>query len=162
MRTSALDTVAVDTYRDAVSLHAAGVAVVTSVADDEPVGLTVSTFASHSVSPPTISCDLAASSRTLLAIRGARRFAVHLLASDQEEIARRFATRRIDRFAGLDWRYRDGLPALPGVVARFGCDLLTDVEVGDHAVVLGTVTSTDTHPDRRPLVHQARRFHSVG
>jgi flavin reductase (DIM6/NTAB) family NADH-FMN oxidoreductase RutF len=153
-----LETVAPAAFRDAISQHAAGVAVVTSVDGSAPVGMTVSTFASHSVDPPTVSCDLAVTSATLAAIRDARRFAVHLLDARQEELALRFASSRVNRFADTRWSWADGLPALDGVLARFACTLLADVEVGDHVVVLGTVTEATADPARTPLIHQDRRF----
>ena len=153
--------VATEDYLDAVAQHAAGVAVVTSVEFGRPVGATVSTFASHSIDPPTVSCDLAQDSSTLAAIRRAGRFAVHLLADDQGELAMRFAGRG-DRFAGDGWSLDDGLPAISGVVARFTCELQTTVHVGDHVVVFGTGTDTLIDDDRAPLVHQNRRFRRVG
>jgi flavin reductase (DIM6/NTAB) family NADH-FMN oxidoreductase RutF len=153
-----LETVAPATFRDAISQHATGVAVVTSRAGPAPVGMTVSTFASHSVDPPTVSCDLAVTSATLAAIRDARRFAVHLLDARQEQLALRFAASGADRFVDTRWSWTDGVPALDGVLARFACTLLADVEVGDHVIVLGTVNEATADPTRTPLVHQARAF----
>lgn len=148
-------------YLDAVAQHAAGVTVVTSVEYGRPAGTTVSTFASHSIDPPMVSCDLAENSATLTAIRWADRFAVHLLADDQSELALRFAGRG-DRFAGEGWSWNDGLPALAGIVARFVCELQTTVHVGDHVVVFGTVTDTLVNEDKAPLLHQNRTFRQVG
>lgn len=153
--------VAFQDYLDAVARHAAGVTVVTSVRLGRPVGATVSTFASHSVSPPTVSCDLGEDSSTLAAIRSADRFAVHLLADDQSDLALRFAGSG-DRFAGGGWSWDDGLPALVGVVARFACELQTTVHVGDHVVAFGTVTDTLVDENRAPLVHQNRTFRRLG
>lgn len=159
MSTQILAPVDSATYRAAVAHHAAGVAIVTSVADERPVGLTVSSFTSHSVDPPTVSCDLAVTTRTLPAIRSAGRFQVHLLSGDQEALATRFAMTDIDRFDDDAWSWWDGLPSLPGVMARFTCELAAEVTVGDHAVVFGTVTGVTLDAARSPLIHQARGFH---
>lgn len=153
--------VAAETYRDAISHHPAGVAIVTAWDGNAPVGMTVSTVTSHSVAPPTLSCDLALDSATLAVIRSTGGYAIHLLAEDQADLAVRFAARATDRFAGTDWWRWHGLPVLPGVLARFACELHTDIEIGDHALVLGTVTDLDVDPTRRPLVHHRRGFHSV-
>ena len=156
-----LSLVTPDTFREAISHHAAGVAVVTAVGPDGPVGLTVSSLSSHSVAPPTLSYGIGRSSTSLTAIRAERRFAVHLLAADQTDVAVRFASRDVDRFAGTAWSWWHGLPTLHGALASFGCDLLTDVEVGNHAIVLGTVGAATVDPDRRPLIHQRRAFHGL-
>lgn len=157
----ALPTVPPSRYRDAISHHAAGVAIVTAVQGDQPVGLTVSSVASHSAEPPTLSCDLALTTRTLRVLRSEGRFAIHLLAEEQTDLALRFARSGIDRFAATAWRWWEGLPTPDGVLASFACDRLTDVEVGDHAVVLGTVAAVTVHDGRRPLVHQGRTFHGL-
>ncbi len=157
-----LATVSPSTYRDAISHHAAGVAIVTTAVADEPVGLTVSSVASHSVEPPTLSCDLALTTRTLPALRAQGRFAIHLLAEDQAGLASRFARSGVDRFADTAWQWWEGLPTPEGALANFACEHLADMEVGDHAVVLGTVTAVAVDEQQRPLVHQGRGFHRLG
>lgn len=145
-------------FRDAISHHAAGVAIVTTAGPDGPAGVTVSSLASHSVDPPTLSCNLGVQSATLAAIRWRRRFAVHLVADTQADLAAHFAGRAPDRFAGTTWTWWEGLPALPDVVTSFACELLTEVVVGDHAIILGSVSDTLVTPSQRPLVHQGRDF----
>lgn len=149
-------------FRDAISHHAAGVAVVTTAGADGPAGVTVSSLASHSVDPPSLSCNLGVESATLAAIRWRRRFAVHLLADTQAELAAHFAGRAPERFTGTTWTWWEDLPALPDVVTSLACDLLTEVVVGDHAIILGTVSAATTSPARLPLVHQRRDFHRLG
>ncbi|MBC3840422.1 hypothetical protein GXW82_09895 [Streptacidiphilus sp. 4-A2] len=61
----------------------AGVAVVTACGDTGWTGTTVSTVTSVSMEPPILLTCFASTSRTLSAIRTARRFAVHLLADEQ-------------------------------------------------------------------------------
>ena len=148
-------------FREAISHHAAGVAVVTTDGPDGPAGVTISSLTSHSVEPPTLSCNLATASATLTAIRWRRRFAVHLLADTQADLATHFAGRAPDRFTGTVWTWWEGLPKLPDVVTSFACDLLTEVAVGDHAIILGTVSAATASPSQRPLVYQRRDFHHI-
>ncbi|TXI18349.1 MAG: flavin reductase, partial [Roseateles sp.] len=55
------------------------------------------------------------------------------LAADQMPLAQRFATRDIDRFAGVAWREgAGGAPVLDGVAAVFECANRSQYEEGDH------------------------------
>lgn len=158
MMTRQLTPVDPTTFRDAIRHQATGVAIITSVDQQAPVGMTVSTVVSHSIDPPTVSCNLALTSSTLAAIRSARRYAVHLLDASQGALALRFADPDVDRFADTDWDWDHDLPVLAGVLARFHCELLADLEVGDHTIVLGTVVHAETDTTRSPLIHHNRQF----
>jgi flavin reductase (DIM6/NTAB) family NADH-FMN oxidoreductase RutF len=120
---------------------AAGVAVVTACGPAGWSGTTVSTVTSVSVDPPIVLCCVARGSRTLVAIRHARRFAVHLLADDQPDLAERFSRTPSDssRFAELGYEVRlvRGIPVIAGALAVGWCELHTLHEVGDHVVVYG-------------------------
>jgi flavin reductase (DIM6/NTAB) family NADH-FMN oxidoreductase RutF len=120
---------------------AAGVAVVTACGASGWSGTTVSTVTSVSLDPPIMLCCVAHGSRTLGAIRHAARFAIHLLADDQADLARRFSQAPSDssRFVelGYDLRLVHGAPVIAGALAVGWCDLHSISEVGDHVVVFG-------------------------
>ena len=73
-----------DEYKDALSLFAAGVTIVTIKAGDDVHGLTVSAFASISVEPPLVCVAIAQKhhAHELLERDGAT-FAVNFLGEDQ-------------------------------------------------------------------------------
>ncbi|MEV8615484.1 flavin reductase family protein [Amycolatopsis sp. NPDC051373] len=92
-----------------------GVAVVTSGGPGSaPVGLAVNSFTSLSLDPPPVLFCAGLSSTTWLHIRSAGRFLVQMLAADQHDVARVFARSGGDKFSGLAWHRRDGLPELDG------------------------------------------------
>ena len=72
-------------------------------------------------------------------------FAVNILAADQEEATRRFATAYVDRFAGLE--LEDGLAEMlliGGAPARIECALETTLPGGDHTILVGRVLRSRT------------------
>ncbi|WP_245656024.1 flavin reductase family protein [Microtetraspora fusca] len=147
-------------FRRALAVHAAGVVVVTAFAEGEPVGLTATSFSSVSLSPPLVSFYVARSSTTWPRLRLAADFAVNVLASDQADVAARFATRGVDRFAHptrwTEGRY--GVPLLDDVVAHLICRADRTVEVGDHILVVGLVRATAVEGTGRPLLYHQGRF----
>jgi len=78
---------------------------------------------------------------------------VNLLASDQEEISRVFASKADDKFVGLAWKPgTTGALLLEGVLARIECTIEAVSEVGDHWWVVGRVQDLEVLHEGRPLV----------
>ena len=93
--------------------------ITTKAADGTLVGLTANSFNSVSLNPPLVLWSLAESSLSLPAFRESPHWAVHVLATDQEELSGRFAKRGLDKFAGLDFDTGvGGVPLLKGCTAR--------------------------------------------
>ncbi len=146
-------------FRQALGTFTTGVTIVTT-ADDAgaDVGVTANSFNSVSLEPPMVLWSISRSSRNLKTFLAARYFAVHVLASDQDELASHFSKRGVDRFAGLTLgRGPDGIPLLEGCVARFQCRTAFQYEGGDHVILVGEVLEFD-HCDREPLAFKGGRF----
>jgi flavin reductase (DIM6/NTAB) family NADH-FMN oxidoreductase RutF len=150
-----------DVFRAAMSQVATPVVVVTAFSQGEPHGTTVGAFTSLSLDPPMISVALDRQSELLAKLRGAERFGVNVLASDQEELATTFSKKGPDKFASTGWRLDSGLPRLPGCAVWLVCRTFELLDGGDHIVVLGTAEHAEV--DRRlPLVYHDRAFSTVG
>ena len=141
---------------------ATGVAVVTSRDESGPRGATTNALTSLSLDPLLVLVALNHSSNTLRTVRNAGRFCVNVLSAEQEEIARRFATKASgeEKLAGVPHELVDGVPVLGGVVAWLACDLDEELEGGDHTILLGRPLAAGTDPDAQPLVFYGGRFHS--
>src|SRR5258708_20758919 len=91
--------------RQAVSAFTTGVTVVTTCDDSGTrYGLTANSFASVSLEPPLVLFCVDHRAPSLTGLNRSRHFAINVLASDQEDIAKRFARPAAAKFAGLDWR----------------------------------------------------------
>lgn len=152
--------VGAEPFRRALAVHASGVVVITAQNDGVPVGLTATSFSSVSLEPPLVSFYVDQSSTTWPWLRGADHFCVNILASDQADLAARFATKGVDRFAPpTDWRPGPlGAPLLLDVSAHLICLPYETAEVGDHVLVVGLVAEANTHRHGRPLLYHQGRF----
>ena len=148
--------------RSALGAFATGVTIVTTrAADGTDVGLTANSFSSVSLDPPMVLWNLAKTSGNIDAFRKARYFAVHVLAADQDGLSVRFATRGIDKFAGIPCaRGSEHIPLLDGCSARFECRTAFQYEGGDHVIFVGEVENL-THTERPPLVFHGGRYGMV-
>jgi len=131
-------------FRHVMGHFPTGVSVITTAFEGERHGMTANSITSVSLEPMMILACLVRGSRTALAIEQAGRFAVNILAEDQEELSRRFARPGEDHFDGLDVQGGPGgIPLIPGCIAYLVCGLHDVVEAGDHDIVLGTVEDAD-------------------
>lgn len=146
-------------FRQLMTCWCTGVAVVTSAADDEPVGCTVSAITSVSVSPPLLLVGLAAGSRTLAAIQDQHRLGVNLLSAQHLALARRFSRGDpANRFAGVDYRWAEGVPVLADMVVAAVCVTERFMLVADHVLVVAEPVWWRRTAHRRPLVCYDRAY----
>jgi flavin reductase (DIM6/NTAB) family NADH-FMN oxidoreductase RutF len=123
-----------------------GVTVVTAAGPEGPAGATANAVCSLSIEPMLMLACLDRGSRTLLAVQAANRFGISVLHAGQEEIARSFATKVpvADKWAGVAWAERDGIPAIDGALVWLACNLRDVIAGGDHVIVTGEVTAVET------------------
>lgn len=143
------------TYRKVLGHYASGVCVITagSGTAEALAGMVVSSFTSVSLDPPLVAFFPDRMSSTWPRIEAAGRFCVNMLASDQMELCRRFASRGGDKFAGLDLAFSpEGTPILPDVLGTIECEIASVTEAGDHFIVIGRVLALQADPSRRPLL----------
>lgn len=133
------------TFRRVLGHYPTGVCIVTAIdRDGQPAGMSVGSFTSVSLDPPLVAFFPDRKSSSWPRIERAGRFCVNILASDQEPLSRRFASRGADKFEGVTHRVSgNGSPILDGVVAWIDCDLHAVHEAGDHYIVLGEVVDLE-------------------
>lgn len=128
-------------FRNALGQFATGVTVVTAQSPNGPIGMTANSFSSVSMDPALVLWCPAKSSSRYAAFTTADHFAIHVMGAEHEEIAMGFA-KSGQAFDGLDVAMNtQGVPLLGDCLARFECTTHQIHDAGDHAIVLGRVTS---------------------
>jgi len=150
-------------YRKALACFATGVTIVTTLDGDlEPVGLTVNSFNSVSLSPPLILWSLKRSSGNLQNFLNCQSFCVNVLSEDQADLARQFAASHVEKFDGVKWRKSlGGAPRLNECTAYFDCRLYGHHDGGDHEIFLGEVREFGSRASRPPLMFVNGEFTSL-
>lgn len=149
-------------FRSLMGRFATGVTVVTSRGADGPAGMTANAVASLSLDPLLVMIGFELRSRTLAAVRRSRKFAVNVLASDQEQVSRIFAGKQPEpeKFAGCAYAERSGVPLLEGTLAWLRCDLAALYPGGDHVIVVGSVVDMGGNGGE-PLLFYGGRYRSL-
>ncbi|MDP2086961.1 MAG: flavin reductase family protein [Gemmobacter sp.] len=144
-------------FRSALGRFATGVTLVTVDTADGPVGFAANSFSSVSMDPPLVLWSPAKSSSRFHHFAEAPHYAIHVLSADQAAWLPRFA-RGGEGFAGLTCeRNPEGVPVLPGALARFDCARHAGHDGGDHLIIVGRVLRA-TMEEGAPLVFSQGRY----
>lgn len=128
-------------FRSAMGQFATGVTVVTAQTPTGPIGMTANSFSGVSLEPALVLWCPAKSSSRYAFFTAAAHFAIHVMGADHEAIATGFA-KSGQAFDGLDVTLNtQGVPLLGDCLARFECSTHQIHDAGDHAIMLGRVTS---------------------
>jgi len=144
--------------RTAFGIFPTGVVAVAAEVDGELVGLAASSFTSVSLDPPLVSFSIARTSKTWPDLRRSAHVGVTVLADHQDAVCRQLAGEPEHRFDGVPVTItRDGSVTLVGGLAQFDCTIYSEVEAGDHVVVLLELHAVEQSDTSAPLV-----FHRSG
>ncbi len=132
-------------YRQVLGKLPTGVVAITGTNDDdEKLGLVVGTFQSLSLEPPLVMFCVDKSSSSWPKLRKLRKFTANILADDQVPICRSLSRKGPEKFEGLPCTDGPlGTPHLIGATAYIDCIVSAEVVVGDHYMVVGSVTSME-------------------
>jgi 3-hydroxy-9,10-secoandrosta-1,3,5(10)-triene-9,17-dione monooxygenase reductase component len=144
---------------------AAGIAVVTFAAEGERNGLTVGSLVSLSLEPPLLGISIGLDSARHQPLREAGRFAVSILAGDQQSVAQHFARTGIPPVAlwsGIALRDSEHPePLIDGAVAWFRCETRAEHWAGDHTIFVGEVEWIELGRNAPALVYYRSEYRSV-
>jgi len=151
-----------DLFRAAVGSFPTGVAIVTCVDETgAPRGLTTNAFTSVSLDPPLVLVCIDRTSQTLPALVAARAFCINFLAAERAPLAKQFATKSTEKFAGVRWEPSDAASGAPMLIddsiAVVACTIIHHLDAGDHVLVLGNVEDARAHPGA-PLMFFRRTY----
>ena len=141
-------------FREVAGHFATGVVVVTGYDGDQPAGFTAQSFTSVSLEPPLISICPGKEVVSWALIAPSGRFCVNVLSEGQESVSRTFATKEVDKFAGVgfDSTICPSGAVLDGVLAWLGCRVVVQHEAGDHLIVVAEVEDLGLGTGKRPLL----------
>jgi flavin reductase len=122
-----------DGFRDAMSLLAGTVAVITAGSRELRRGLTATAVCSVAVQPPTM----------LVCVN-------------------RYGKAGADKFSDAEWvAMQSGAPALASAMVSLDCEVVEAVEAHTHTVFFGAVRAIHRGKGSAPLLHFGRRYRNL-
>jgi flavin reductase (DIM6/NTAB) family NADH-FMN oxidoreductase RutF len=146
--------------RKGFASFATGVTVITCVDENQnPHGITISSFNTVSLEPPLILWSLKKHSRLMPWVEVGKKHLIHVLERSQEGLAMHFATVKVNQFAGIDHQLAEsGLTQVNHCVAYYECQTVSVHTGGDHNIIVAKVIQLKNHPDKEPLIFARSKF----
>jgi flavin reductase ActVB len=149
-------------FKDAMSMLASGVCVVTTTDQEGTAyGFAATSVTSVSMDPALLLICQATSSRSHSVFATCDALAVNVLAAGQQQLAERFASPLVDRFAHAGFcPGTTGAPIHPDALATVECRMEKSIPAGDHSILLADVRAVRVRPGE-PLVYLGRRYRQI-
>lgn len=144
-------------FRHALGRFATGVCVITIAGDEGPLGFTANSFSSLSMDPALVLWSPAKSSSRYPQLVAATHYAIHVLAAEEGDLMHRFVRGGAGFTDLVIATNAEGVPVLPGSLARFECARHALADGGDHTIVIGRVLRAAMR-DGRPLVFSGGKY----
>ena len=141
-----------------------GVSVLSVDYEGDRMGVTLSSLVSLSLEPPLVGVSVGKQASCYELLKHAGAFAVSMLGSEQEDIARRFAAGHppIVHWAGIATREGAVAPLIEGpCVGWIEARVIGAHDAGDHTFFVGEVLSAEPGPGHHALVYRDREYHAV-
>lgn len=127
-------------FRHCLGQFATGVTVVTVQGEQGYEGMSANSFSAVSLEPALVLWSIRKASRRAPAFTAAAHFVINILADNQVEASRLFASSEGDAFSSVGWSPDcHGVPVLSGVLAHLSCSLEATHDAGDHVIIVGRV-----------------------
>ena len=146
-------------FRSAMGKFATGVTVITTEIDGQAHGMTANAFMSVSLDPKLVVISIGEKAQMLDKIKHSKKFAVNILAANQQELSMIFAG-QIKEKIDVSFENLGGLPVLKGAVAQVACEVVNEHVEGDHTLFIGKVI--DIHlEEEEPLLFFNGQYRSL-
>jgi len=154
-----------DNLRLVMRQWSTGVTVVSAQHKGISHGMTVSSFASVSIDPQTVTISLMKNSRTHDLVIKAGTFGITILSSDQQVISEKFAGKSTETENRFDehktWTLVSGAPLLYGGLAYLDCKLIAVHDFGTNSLLIGEVTAAKVGNSGEPLLYFDQHYHKL-
>ena len=144
-------------FRKAMGKFATGVTVLTTIHEGDIHGMTANAFMSVSLDPKLVVISVGKYARFLDKVTQSKRFAVNILAEDQQQVSQHFAGKPQGE---VQFGTLDGLPVIDGAIAQITCEVASVYEEGDHTLFIGRVTDLKLE-EKNPLLFFGGQYSEV-
>ena len=141
-----------------------GLAVITTLSENKPYGMTASWFSRVSNCPYMVSVSIWKENYTYQKILQSRVYAINILNGSGKALALHFghrSGRTFDKFVGISYRRAEsGSPIIiEDVNAYIDCSLVDVMDAGDHTIFLGKVLKAEMIKScEEPLIYHREDF----
>lgn len=143
-------------FRNTMGKFATGVTVITTKVGKDVHGMTANAFMSVSLNPKLITISVDNKANMLEKIQESGKFAVSILAEEQQDISMHFAGQK-KKVDGIEFDLINNVPIVRDSLASIVCAAHDSYRVGDHTLFIGKVFEIDVR-DGDPLTFYQGKY----
>ena len=150
-------------FRNVLGRFATGVCVVSATGQHGlPIGMTINSFSSASLSPSLIQWSLKRDALTYALFADLPQFSISVLSARQLEVSRRYAKAGDHLLLPDDYALSSsGTPYVRGAIAHFECRPWQTYAAGDHDIIVASVERFVSGDPLEPLVFYEGNYRSL-
>jgi flavin reductase (DIM6/NTAB) family NADH-FMN oxidoreductase RutF len=151
-----------DALKAAFRRHASGISIITGADEGRPFGFTASSATSLGSNPPLVSLNIAQGSSSYPLMNKGRLLGLHVLGSDNLELAQQMAGPKESRFESSYSVMDEGVPVFDSVSAVLFIRIREVIDIEKNAVVVCDVVSGVEMHEKSPITYFNRGYHEIG
>ena len=152
-------------FRELMRHQAGAVTIIAVGKAGHRTGLTATAMCSLSDTPPMILICVNKSASAHAPIKAAKCFSVNVLSKSQQDLAKRFSSKKLEgeaRFDAEAWMtMKTGAPLLKGAIANLDCELADEHVFETHSIFIGRVKDGNFDEKATPLLYFRGDFWDV-
>jgi flavin reductase (DIM6/NTAB) family NADH-FMN oxidoreductase RutF len=151
-------------FKKCLGSFASGVTVVTTLNDEKkPTGITVSSFASVSLSPPLVLFSLNKEASLYPCFMKAPFFGVNILNGQQRAISQHYAFSESQPWEFISYQLSEhNVPHITESIGFLECERHFMYDGGDHTIIVGKVLDVQSKADKKPLLYFRGEYFELG
>ena len=154
----------VKNFKKVMSKFVTGITVVTiQDSNQNSFGITVNSFNSVSINPLLVLFSINVESFLHNVILETGRFAINILANDQQNLSTKFT-----KPSSIDWNKIDhtyskisNSPILSNAIAYLDCSIFDTLKAGDHTIIVSNVHDFQYYDNHSPLIYYDGNYHNL-
>lgn len=149
-------------FKNIVSKFPTGIIIMTTNYEEKDFGITINSFTSVSLEPQLILFCIDKMSGSYEAFLKSKSFVANFLTEKQEEIAKLFAIKGIDKFKNISFEKSENQnPILINISAYLELEQYKVFDAGDHDIIIGKVIDGKVLSNENPVCYYNRNFISL-
>ena len=145
-------------FRHAMGNFATGVTVITTEVNGIPHGMTANAFISVSLNPKLVLVSIDKKAKMLGIIQRKQKFAVSILATEQQTESMRFAGQTKEE--PYEFENFHNIPVVKDTLTTAVCNVYQEVEAGDHVLIIGEVIHLRAN-NGEPLIYFQGKYQEL-
>jgi flavin reductase (DIM6/NTAB) family NADH-FMN oxidoreductase RutF len=146
-------------FRNAMGKFATGVTVISTEHNGDIHGMTANAFMSISLNPKLVLISIGEKAKMLEKIQQSKKYAVNILSHDQQVLSMNFAG-QLEKPVDVQFEQLGGLPVIKDALAQISCQVVNEVQAGDHVLFIGKVTDINM-TEQDPLLFFSGKYHQL-